>query len=254
LAVGGALCTGFGATVTLGFAGRLATPGADVPGAVPGLCAESGVIGLAPLMGGPPAFGAPTTGGTFAVGPLGVPAAPGAVPGGSVAPCCAGGVPVLALGLTTDGAPVAALGGGGGAPFAPGTGSALAFGNGWVWDGAFGGRFTGGGAFAAAPPLAPGLPGAAGLPGAPGVPSAPGAPGFTAVLIEALGGAGSLPCWISVAFCATEGGSAGLAALGATTGMPALVPTWPAGDPGATGASGGRLMTVSITLLLWMLA
>jgi len=74
-------------------------------------------------------------------------------------------------------------------------------------------------------------------------------------LIEALAGTGSFPCWISVAFCATEGGSAGLAALGAATGMPSLAPPWAAGDPGATGAGGGgRLMTVSIILLLWMLA
>jgi len=34
-------------------------------------------------------------------------------------------------------------------------------------------------------------------------------PGLAAGLIEALGGTGNLPCWISEAFCATEGGSAG---------------------------------------------
>jgi hypothetical protein len=34
-------------------------------------------------------------------------------------------------------------------------------------------------------------------------------------LIEALGGTGSLPCWIKVALCATAGGNAGVAALGA---------------------------------------
>ena len=75
--------------------------------------------------------------------------------------------------------------------------------------------------------------------------------------MEALGGTGSFPCWISVAFCATEGGSAGLAALGATTAMPPLAPPGAAGDPGATGAGcggGGRLMTVLITVVLWMLA
>ena len=36
-------------------------------------------------------------------------------------------------------------------------------------------------------------------------------------LIEALGGTGSFPCWISVALCATEGGSAG-PAVGDTGG------------------------------------
>jgi hypothetical protein len=33
-------------------------------------------------------------------------------------------------------------------------------------------------------------------------------------LIEALGGTGNFPCWISEALCATEGGKAGAAAVG----------------------------------------
>jgi hypothetical protein len=41
----------------------------------------------------------------------------------------------------------------------------------------------------------------------------PGLIAALAGLIDALGGTGALPCWISVARCATDGGSAGLAAL-----------------------------------------
>jgi hypothetical protein len=80
-------------------------------------------------------------------------------------------------------------------------------------------------------------------------------------LIEALGGIGSFPCWISEAFCATAAGSAGPAPPGATPPCPgaALVPSAPAGtppapgDPGATSA-GGRLMTVLMMVVLWILA
>jgi hypothetical protein len=79
-------------------------------------------------------------------------------------------------------------------------------------------------------------------------------------LIEALGGIGSFPCWISEAFCATAAGSAGPAPPGATAPCPgaALVPSAPGRppapeDPGATGA-GGRLMTVLMMVVLWILA
>ena len=40
---------------------------------------------------------------------------------------------------------------------------------------------------------------------------APGKPALAAGLIAALGGTGALPCWISVALCATAGGSVGVA-------------------------------------------
>ena len=67
---------------------------------------------------------------------------------------------------------------------------------------------------------------------------APAPPGFAVALIEALGGVGSLPCWISDARCATAGGSDG--------------PTAPCWRPAAaTGA--GLLMTVLMTVVLWML-
>ena len=74
---------------------------------------------------------------------------------------------------------------------APGTGSALGFGTVGLCGSALG-DIGGTGAF-----------GAAFCPfGAPGA-------GLAAGLIEALGGGGSFPCWISEAFCATAGGSAG---------------------------------------------
>ena len=163
-------------------------------------------------------------------------AAPGAVgaadPGG-LAPGAS-----LAFGLTAPG-DTAALGDAGGAPLAPGTGSALVLGKGWA-DGSAPGALTGCVAF--------------GLPACP----APGKPAFAAGLIAALGGTGALPCWISVALCATAGGSVGVAppgrgatvAAGEPAGPPALAPS------PATGAAGcgGLLMTLLMTALLWMLA
>jgi hypothetical protein len=87
---------------------------------------------------------------------------------------------------------------------------------------------------------------------------APGKPALAAGLIVALGGTGALPCWISVALCATAGGSVGVAAPcpGATgePGRPPPLAPSPAspttGDPGC----GRRLMTLLMTALLWMLA
>ena len=118
----------------------------------------------------------------------------------------------------------AAAGGAGGAPLAPGTGSAFAFGKPCGPDGsvfgaaaAFGVTLAGCGALGAAL-IPPGATGAAAAPGAPDAPGAPGAPstaGFTTGFIEALGGTGSLPCWIRVAFCATAGGKVGVAPTGA---------------------------------------
>ena len=126
----------------------------------------------------------------------------------------------------------------------PGTGNALAFGSGWTC-GATAGAVAGS-AVGVAPPCPAG---------------APGAPGrLTAGLIDALGGTGALPCWISVALCATEGGSAGVAAPGAATEIGPLAPnralaeSGTGGLPGGGGGGGGRLITVLITRVLWMLA
>jgi len=71
---------------------------------------------------------------------------------------------------------------------------------------------------------------------------------LSAGLIAALGGAGNLPCWISDARCLTEGGSAGVAAL---TGCGLAAGGAPGATTGAAGA--GRLMTVLMTVVLWML-
>jgi hypothetical protein len=94
-----------------------------------------------------------------------------------------------------------------------------------------------------------------GLPACP----APGKPALAAGLIAALGGTGALPCWISVALCATAGGSVGVAppCPGATgePGRPIALasrPT-PSRSPGDVGC-GGLLITLLMTALLWMLA
>jgi hypothetical protein len=101
-----------------------------------------------------------------------------------------------------------------------------------------------------------------GLPACPA--GAPGKPVLMAGLIVALGGTGALPCRISVALCATAGGSVGVApppCPGATAaagkpGRPiALAPGRPASGPAAGDPGGGRLlMTLLMTALLWMLA
>ena len=156
-----------------------------------------------------------------------------------------GAAPGLAFGLTAPG-DSAALGGAGGAPLAPGTGKALVRGKGWV-EGSAPGALTGSVAF--------------GLPACP----APGKPALAAGLIVALGGIGALPCWISVALCATAGGSVGVAppcavAAGAPgePGRPiALAPSPPPGPapgPSPRAGCGGLLMTLLMTALLWMLA
>ena len=170
---------------------------------------------------------------------------PGAAPGGVGAADPGGAAPGFAFGLSAPG-DIAALGGGGGAPLAPGTGRALVLGKGWVEGSAPGA-----------------LAGCSGL-GLPVCP-APGNPAFAAGLIVALGGTGALPCWISVALCATAGGSVGVAPLcpGATVapgepGRPiALAPSpllGPAPGPSPRPAGGGLLMTLLMTALLWILA
>lgn len=146
---------------------------------------------------------------------------------GSPCPCAAFGTGVgsgvagvsLTLGFTTTGA--VAPGGAGGAPLVPGTGSALTFGKPCPGGKAFGATLAGAGV---------GVP-ALGVVGT----------------IEALGGTGNLPCWIRLARWATAGGSAGVVAT---------APRGNAGKAGAPGAggAGGLLMTLLMTVVLWMLA
>jgi hypothetical protein len=94
-------------------------------------------------------------------------------------------------------APVAVPGGKGGAPWAPGTGSAFGF-----------GRFCG---FTVVDNDLPGVALGAAV---------PKAAGLIVGLIDALGGTGSFPCWISEARCATEGGKEAAAADGAVPPAP----------------------------------
>ena len=145
--------------------------GARFNSACGGGVGRDGVV--APGVGGPRLSRSCTFGGVVGFWTTGgLPGAPGAALsfwkfGRPVAP--GGGSLVLVL------AP--GVGGGGGAPQAPGTGSALVFGS------------------SSRNGAAPGLTLAGVTPGARG-------------LIAALGGAGSLPCWISEARCAVEFGRA----------------------------------------------
>ena len=150
---------------------------------------------------------------------MAAPGVAGAADAGGVAPGAS-----LAFGLAAPGGDTAALGGADGAPLAPGTGSALVLGKDWFGGSAFG---------ATAGCVVLGVPA-----------GAPGKPVFTAGLIAALGGTGNLPCWISVALCATAGGSVGVAppcpGATATAGeteaplalAPALTPGTAPGRPG----------------------
>ncbi|PPD04965.1 MAG: hypothetical protein CTY30_12270, partial [Methylocystis sp.] len=153
--------------------------------------------------------------------------------------------------MTAPGGDTATLGGAGGAPLVPGTGSALGLDKDW-----FGASTLG--AFEGCVPF--GVP--VGLPGALGAPGAPGKPVLTAGLIDALGGTGALPCWIRVALCATAGGSTGVAppcpgapaTTGAGTAPLGLAPPFRPGTGPRGPGGGGRLMTLLMTALLWMLA
>jgi hypothetical protein len=111
-------------------------------------------------------------------------------------------------------------GGNGGAPLAPGTGSALPFGKVDCCGKAVGLTLAG---------------------------IAPGVPGLAVGLIEALGGTGNLPCWISEARCVTAAGNAGPAARSCPAAAAAA-----AGLPGGIGGA-GRLITVLMITVLWML-
>ena len=68
-------------------------------------------------------------------------------------------------------------------------------------------------------------------------------PGLAAGLIEALGGGGNLPCWMSEARWATLLGSVG----------PRVPVRGPPAAAMAAGVGAGLLMTVLMTVVLWML-
>lgn len=141
----------------------------DDPGAVGGICATGGLGGTGsgfPLLSRFGGAGAVADGASLAFGFVAGPV-----------PDTAGGAGI------------------GGAPLAPGTGSALGRDNpcpGWT---AFGATLAG---------------------------IAPVAPSRAAGVIAALGGIGILPCWISEARCATAGGSAGAGAPGRAS-VPAVI-------------------------------
>ena len=150
--------------------------------------------------------------------------APGGV--GGFAGAVAVGAVGVGAGLPPGRLPAPA-GGVGGPPWAPGTGNVLACGS--LVCGAIAGAAVGA--------------------------TAVGVAGGFAVLavgwIVALGGIGALPCWIKAARCVTACGNAGPAGLA----RPAIAGASVAGPlPGATpgAGAGGRLITVLITVVLWM--
>lgn len=77
---------------------------------------------------------------------------------------------------------------------------------------------------------------------------APGVPSAALGLIEALGGVGNLPCWISEARCWTCVGKLGPSVVG-----PGVPVRGPAAAAIAAGAGAGLLITVLMTVVLWML-
>jgi len=81
---------------------------------------------------------------------------------------------------------------------------------------------------------------------------AAGVPGRATGWIVALGGIGALPCWISAARCATACGTAGPAGLARPATAGARLPGPGAGPAPGGGGIGGRLITVLMTVVLWM--
>ena len=150
---------------------------------------------------------------------------------GGVAP---GAVAVGGTGLPPGKGPAPA-GGAGGPPWAPGTGSVLAWGS--LVCGARAGPVCGAMGGAAVGATAVGVAG--------------GVPGLATGWIVALGGIGALPCWISAARCTTACGTAGPTGLARPAIAGARLPG-PAPAPTAGAGAGGRLITVLITVVLWM--
>ena len=190
------------------------------------LCVDSGTAGFAlGVAAGTPVLRSLIPG-VSAPGVFGTPAVAG-VFGVETAGDVAVAGPNFALGFAVLGA---VPDGKGGAPFWPGTGKALALGK------ASGVTFVGNGLVDDAPPPAP-----------------LGVVTLTAGLIDALGGTGSFPCWISEALCATAGGRPGVAAVGGVPPAPGTPLAAPA--PGPAGPGCGRwLITLLMTVVLWMLA
>jgi hypothetical protein len=75
--------------------------------------------------------------------------------------------------------------------------------------------------------------------------------GLAVGCIVALGGIGALPCWIRAARCATACGTAGPAGLARPATAGARLPG-PGPGPAPAGNACGRLMTVLMTVVLWM--
>lgn len=76
-------------------------------------------------------------------------------------------------------------------------------------------------------------------------------PGLTVGWIVALGGIGALPCWISAARCTTACGTAAPAGVARPATAGPRLPG-PGAGPAAGGGAGGRLITVLMTVVLWM--
>jgi hypothetical protein len=156
------------------------------------------------------------------------------VPGAAVvgAPGCVGGGAPGAFAVGAKGLPPgdvpAPAGGAGGPPWAPGTGSVLVCGS-----------LVGG--------AAGGVPVGATLAGVPG-----GIPGLAVGWTVALSGIGALPCWISAARCVAACGNIGATGL-ARSAIAGLRLPGPVPPPAPTGGAGGRLITVLMTVVLWML-
>jgi hypothetical protein len=119
----------------------------------------------------------------------------------------------------------------------PGTGSVLAWGS-------LAGGVAGGVARGVASGAAGGVPVGATLAGVAG-----GVPGLAVGCIVALGGIGALPCWIRAARWTAACGMAGPAGLV----RPAMAGVrLPGPAPAPAGGAGGWLITVLMTVLLWM--
>jgi hypothetical protein len=97
--------------------------------------------------------------------------------------------------------------------------------------------------------------GAAGdaAPGVTFVGVAAGVPNRAVGWIAALGGIGALPCWIRAARWTTACGTAGPAGLARPATAGARLPGPGPAGPAPAGAAGGWLITVLMTVVLWML-
>ena len=218
-------------------------------GTVPagGVVVATGLPGAPAGRGGPP--GVPGTGSVFACGVLGCGGVlacgdvlacgglAGAAAWGGAAALPAGAVAAglgAAFGVTTPGATLAPAGG---APGVPGAGGVLACGS-----------VVACGSVLACGSLPP-TGGCAVVAGATLAGVGAAIPGLAVGWMVALGGIGTLPCWIRAARWTTACGTAGPAGLARPATAGARFPTAGAA-PG--GGAGGRLITVLMTVVLWM--